>query len=890
MRSCHQWLLIGAGFLVLALAGCGSSSYSSSYGPGTVTSGTSGSSGGVTIGSASSGGGGLTGKLDTVVATPSVAGPLSVAVGTSQTISIAFTSSDGLAITGFAISGTTYPATWSAPNNFSCSSVTTGSGCVLNLTYTPVAGDTGTLTVNYVFVNNAKIPESPGGSVSIPYSASMANDVIATVTPSGQVVAGSGQGSQSVSINFTTDDGYAATGLALTSALSSLPTGWSSTVTSFSCAIVSDGSGCQLPLSFAPTSAVSGTLTLGYTYTDSSGAARTGAVNVPYATAGSANVSASVAPSGQVNAIEQTGGQNVTVTFTTDDGKTASGLFLTAASTLPAGWSGKLDAFTCASVSTGNGCQLQLKYAPTTLTAGTLTIGYGYTNDAGTAETGTLDVAYAATTDDNVTGMASPSGQITAVVGSSTAANVSVTFTTDDERLATALNITSDLTMLPAGWSAAANPFTCSGLSTGTGCQLNLSYAPPAYDASGTLMLNYSYQNNAGLTKTGTVNIPYRALTNDTIVGTPSSAALAVLTGSSNPVTVVFTTNDMNPASALTVTSDLSALPAGWSSTTNTFSCAAISTGTGCELSLVYAPTAASVPASVLALNYTYTNDALIAKTGTVNIAYLATVPQYLYVANASGTTVSSCEINLDGTLQPCVTASGFFAPQGIAIAGGEVYVANSGNNSLSECALGTGGALGTCTTTGSAPISPAVVVVNAADTFAYINQSAGLSVCPIAGGAVGVCGAASATVNPLVGLALSADGTHAYSVNTGTPNVIDVCTVTNTGVFTTCAATGSSASQPTAVLGIANGYVYAANSAGALSVCPINGDYTLGTCTQTASASTANALAFNGSTAYLSNGSGTLSICPVNVDGSFGTCTPSSDPTFDGTAGLAIH
>jgi hypothetical protein len=290
-----------------------------------------------------------------------------------------------------------------------------------------------------------------------------------------------------------------------------------------------------------------------------------------------------------------------------------------------------------------------------------------------------------------------------------------------------------------------------------------------------------------------------------------------------------------------------------------------------------------------LALNYSYTNDAGFAKFGTVNIAYVATVPQYLYVANASGTTVSSCEINLDGTLQPCVAKSGFFAPQGIAIAGGEVYVANSGNNSLSECALGTGGALGTCTTTGSAPSAPAVVVVNAADTSAYINQSTGLSVCPITGGAVGVCSLASASVSPLVGIALSADGTQAYSVNTGTPSVIDVCTVANTGLFTTCAATGSNAPQPSAVLGIANGNVYVASTTGALYVCPVNVGGVLGACAQTAVGTNPNALVFNGNTAYLSNGSAIL-ICPVNVDGSFGTCAPSSDPTFDGTAGLAIH
>jgi hypothetical protein len=888
MRSCHRWLLIGACFLVLPLAGCGSSSYSSSYGPGTDTGGTSsgGSSGGVTTGGASSGGGGLTGTLDTVVATPSVAGPLSVAVGASQTISIAFTSSDGLAITGFAISGTTYPATWTAPSNFSCASVSTGSGCVLNLTYTPVTGDSGTLTVNYIFVNNANIPESPGGSVSIAYGASTANDIIATVTPSGQVNAAPGQGSQSVSINFTTDDGYAATGLALTSALSALPAGWSSTVTNFSCAIVSEGSGCQLPLTYAPTAAASGTLTLGYSYTDASGAARTGAVNVPYATAGGGNVTASVAPSGQVNAIEQTGGQAVAVTFTTDDGNTASGLYLNDASTLPAGWSGKLSAFTCASVSTGNGCQLQLKYAPTALTAGTLTIGYGYTNAAGTAETGTLDIPYAATTDDNVTGTASPSGQITAVVGAG-AANVSVTFTTDDERPATALSITSDLTMLPAGWSSTVDAFACSGLSTGTGCQLNLSYVPPAY-ASGTLMLNYSYRNNAGLMKTGTVSIPYRALTDDTVVGTPSSTSLAVLTGSSNPVTVVFTTNDGNPASALTVTTDLATLPPGWSASTNSLTCATISVGTGCELSLVYAPTAADN--NTLTIRYSYTNDALVAgQTGTVSIAYVATVPPYLYVANGGGTTVSSCAINTDGTLQPCgVAASGFVQPQGIVIGDNSMYVA--GNNALAVCALGTGGILGTCVANGNAPQTPAYVAVNSADTLLYLNGTPSLDECPIVAGMVGACNAASATVTPLVGIALSADGTHAYSVNTGAPSVIDVCTVTNTGVFGICAPTGSTASQPTAVLGIANGNVYVADSSGALNACPINADATLGACVQTAVASNPTSVAFNGRTAYLGNGSTSISICPVNADGTFGACTVVSDPTFNGTSGLAIH
>jgi hypothetical protein len=47
-------------------------------------------------------------------------------------------------------------------------------------------------------------------------------------------------------------------------------------------------------------------------------------------------------------------------------------------------------------------------------------------------------------------------------------------------------------------------------VSTGTGCQLSLSYAPTAAD-SGALTLDYTYTNNSGLAKTGTLTIGYSA-------------------------------------------------------------------------------------------------------------------------------------------------------------------------------------------------------------------------------------------------------------------------------------------------------------------------------------------------------------------------------------------
>jgi hypothetical protein len=629
MQLLRRSLLLGV-FALMTLSACkmdspwGSGGVGSDYGTSPATGGTGGSGSGGTAGKGGVGGeGSITGAQNSVVATPSVEGVVSVMTGASQTVSVAFTSNDGLAISGFGISGSlaTLPAGWSGPGSFTCASVSSGSGCVLNLTYAPTVVGSGTLTLNYIFVDSANIPRTPGGSLTLSYAATPNNNVVAATSPAGQINAIVGAGSQSVSVNFTTDDGNAATDLILTTNLAALPPGWSSTAASLTCAIVSTGSGCQLPLIYAPTASGRGALTLNFSFTDDAGMAKTGAVNIAYATTSADNVIATASPTGQINAIEKTGGQAVAVTFTTDDGKAASALSVTSELTsLPPGWSSTSGQFSCGSVSTGNGCQLPLHYAPTSLTSGTLTLNYAYHDSAGTAQTGLLNLTYAATTNDNVVAAASPSGQINAVVGMGSQ-SVAVTFTTDDGRPATALQLTSSLTALPAGWSSSNNSFACSGLSSGSGCQLTLMYAPPAA-AAGTLTLGYAYKNNAGESRTGSINIPYRATTNDNVVGTASQPSLSVLTGSSTIVNVPFTTDDGNLATGLSVTSGLSSLPAGWSSTTNTFSCASLSVGTGCQLSLTYTPTAAAT--GTLTLGFTYTNDSGIVKTGTVTVAYTA--------------------------------------------------------------------------------------------------------------------------------------------------------------------------------------------------------------------------------------------------------------------------
>jgi hypothetical protein len=610
---------------LLLTSGCGSSSVGTSSGNnpaggGTSTTGGTGGTSGGAPGNPVGGTPGPTGSSDLVIVTPSTAGAVSVMVGGTRTLSVIFSSSDGRVISGFGIAGNlaTLPAGWTGPGSFACASVSAGSSCVLNLTYAPTAIATGMLTLDYVYVDDATAP-STGGSVTIAYAATANNNVVAAASPAGEINAVVGKGSQTVSVNFTTDDGYAATGLALTTDLAALPPGWSSTAPGFSCAIVSTGSGCELTLMYAPTGASRGTLALDYSFTDAAGMAQTGTVNIPYSAAPQASVVAAASPAGQINAIEKTGGQGVTVTFTTDDGSSVADLYLTTdLAALPAGWSSASKGFSCSSVGTGNGCQLHLTYAPAALASGTLFLNYAYGVNG--ANAGTFNLAYAATTDDNVAAAPSPTGQINAVVGAGAQA-VSVTFTTDDGRPATALQLTSSLAGLPPGWSSPDTTFTCSGLSSGTGCQLPLTYAPGAA-ASGTLSLGYSYINDAGKSKTGSLNIAYRATTNDLVIGTPNPSPVAVITGSTTPVTITFTTDDSNPAGNLTVTSGLTALPAGWSSASGTFTCASVSAGTVCQLNLSYAPTVAA--SGMLSLNYSYDDNSGTAKLGSISVNYSA--------------------------------------------------------------------------------------------------------------------------------------------------------------------------------------------------------------------------------------------------------------------------
>ena len=627
MQSAHRIALVCAAALsITACQGGGESGSSSGISPLTGDS-TAGGSGSASGGNANSGGyGGAApapaGTKNTVVATPSVPGTVSVTAGSNQTVTVTFTSSDGLPIHGLEITSTTLPTSWSGTENYACTLVGAGSSCVLNLNYAPKTAESGSLTVTYLYINNANQPITPGGTITIPYIATAPdNNVVATSSPSGQIIAPPGSSPQSVSVNFTTDDGNAATALTLTTDLGSLPPGWSSKAPGLACAIVSSGNGCQLILSYAPTTAATGTLVLDYAYTDDSGTARTGTLNIPYSTTTNGTVVATASPAGQINAVQKGGNQPVTVTFTTNDGKAASNfMLLSDLTSLPASWSSASGKLACSSVSTGNACQLKLNYAPGAIESGTLSLTYSYNDAGGTYNVGSLNIPYAATTNDNVVGTAAPSGQISAIVGS-TSPTVTVSFATDDARPATALAVTTDVTTLGPDWVGTGSSFTCSGVNGGTGCQLSLTYTPMAAE-SGTLTLPYRYINDAGQAKTGTVNIPYRATTNNSVVAISNPTSLNVVTGTTTAASVTFVTDDGNPASNLTVTSGLAPLPAGWSGASAAFTCSNVSTGTGCALALSYGPTAPD--SGTLTLTYSYTNNSGMTKTGSVSLPYSA--------------------------------------------------------------------------------------------------------------------------------------------------------------------------------------------------------------------------------------------------------------------------
>ncbi len=880
------------------------------------------------------GGGGISppvGTNNTIVATPSPAGVISVAVGQSQAFSVTFTTSDGKTATNFSITSglSALPAGWTGPTSLACASVSSGSGCMASLTFTPTAASTGAVTFNYSYVNNAGTSKT--GTATVSYASTSNDNVVATPSPKGTIAVVTG-GHSTVGITITTDDGAKATGLSITSGLSALPPGWSGPAT-FTCASVSTGSGCVLNVTYAPTAVANSALVLGYAYKNNSGTAKTGSISIAYIATSQNHVIATTTPAGQIVAVIGGAGQTVKVNFTTDDTNPATNLVVTPANltSLPAGWTGPAT-FTCNTVSTGNGCELSLTYAPTQTASGTVTLNFSYINNSGVASTGIVSISYMASADNTVIATQSPSGTVNGVVGAPNLA-VTVTFNSSDSNPVSNVAITSGLGTLPTGWSGPAT-FTCASASnTGSGCQLSLAYAPPAV-ANGSLQLNYSFQAHSGTTKTGSLTILYVATTHNTLSATqnPSGTIGAVVNSGSVPVTLTFTTNDGNPATAVTITSGLSTLSTtypGWSGPA-TFSCASASTGTGCQLALTYAPTVNG--SGSVAFGYSYLDDSGTPQTGNASIAY-ASIPGFLYITGLTQGNVSSCALSgVDGSVTSCtIAATGFTAtgaapgtqaPTGIAFSGNWVYITpGAAATDVDVCPVNADGSLG-CSTpiTIATTFAPPTFYSAAPDALAvsggylYVTDADNQYVyyCPInnADGSLGTCNSSyiGSWINTMNGIAVTA--TTAYMVDLNGAN-LSTCTVSSTdGSLSNCAQQtligtdpGNTVSTTTpGGVSVYGGNLYVGTGAGTL-ILPIAGDGTVtvnypcstttGTsCTiqeNTPAQSPVFGFAFNNGYAYASGSALGVGICTI-ASGILNNCatSPSLSAFFYGD--IAVH
>jgi hypothetical protein len=674
--------------------------------------------------------GAATGATDTLAVSPTVSVD-AVVNGGRQSVSLSFNAPDSSTLTDLKVTAglSSLPAGWSGPSSFTCATVSTGSGCLLNLVYAPTVVASGALQIQYSYTDSAGAAQT--GTATVNYAGTTNNNIVATVSPTGQIVATVAQGSQLANIAFTTDDGNSASAFTLTTDLGTLPAGWSSAAKSLTCGSVSTGNGCHLALIYAPPAPASGTLSLTYAYKDNSGDAKTGTVVIRYSATANDNIVGTVAPTGQIGGPVGNAAQAVAVTFTTDDGFPATDLSVTSGlSSLPVGWSSSVNTLTCPNISTGAGCRLTLSFTPTATATGTLSLGYAYTNNAGTAKTGTVNIAYLSSSHNTVLGTPNPPGTVRVKVGLSK--QIQLVFTTNDGNTATHFKVTSDLTALPAGWSG-TNGFACDAVNSGTGCSLPLSYAPVA-NATGILTLDISYTDSAFTAQTGTVTVSY-----------------------SNPHLYLYDNSVGAEYCAINVDGSTAGCATTGSGVTGEYGSAAFAAG------YAYLPDNNDAKLFICTLDPvgTISNCADSGYTFSA-IGTVVTDGSYLYVANDSDG-VYTCAISAPGTLASCALSATVSGASGLALDGDHLYVATYGSVYL--CIVGTDGSVGNCQVTGGSTIN-GVSNVRVSDGFIYGSQffSGKLTICPInPDGTLATC--ANSTVSSSVnnGIDVAVNGTDLY-------------------------------------------------------------------------------------------------------------------------------
>ena len=202
----------------------------------------------------------------------------------SQPFTVSFSTDDGHPASSLVISAAGLPADMTPPSPASCDSVSAGTACTLTYLYQPMAPESGAVTFNYTYLDNSGTAKN--GSFNVGYAASANNHVTSTVSPSSNPVVTATGTMQTVVVTFTTDDGFPASNLATVGDLTALLAanlGWSTTGSSFTCAAIDGGTGCQMTLTYGPTvSNDTGTVQIPFNYVNNAGVGCTGTLNINY--------------------------------------------------------------------------------------------------------------------------------------------------------------------------------------------------------------------------------------------------------------------------------------------------------------------------------------------------------------------------------------------------------------------------------------------------------------------------------------------------------------------------------------------------------------------------------------------------------------------------------
>lgn len=411
---------------------------------------------------------------------------------------------------------------------------------------------------------------------------------------------------------------------------------------------------------------------------------------------------------------------------------------------------------------------------------------------------------------------------------------------------------------------------------------------------------------------------------NNTVSANLAQTSYTTTVGQAITIPVTFNTNT-DVASGLYV--DLSSLPSGWTleGGGSFFSCPTISSsGTGCQMDLIYDPTAVT-PTSTLSLNYSYENNNGYIENSQFSITYSATAGIFAYVVNQHGGTgnaasVSLCSVSGTGALTDCqYTIGSGLSSSPISIATNTtsgtpyayiLYGATPPN--ITQCTINsTTGALSGCSSyepsgstnfTEDGGFTGITFETFSGTTYAYIAGNYYDSQCTLATsgniGRIQTCGTGTDTSSPggffpninSIAFGTTDSTTYVYSAAPSDPNLVYSCPMTSAGLFPSSFSSCTSNSFTTTVTdGVAvataqNGTTYAYVPTGtAVLQCPINSN---GTITST-SCSTLGSLEVTapskinieavGSTNYayvIDSTNSQIASCPIQTNGSFGTCT----------------